>query len=383
MSELKQINTRLTLCGDTSANWQASTKVLLKNEVAIEQTNTVPKIKIGDGIHTFSELPYTTMTPAEIQALIGASNHTHANKAILDAIEVALTNALKTTYDAAYTHSTTAHAPSNAEANVQSDWNVTDTSSDAYIKNKPTIPSVPEYSVAEVSTSSGYAKSYQLTKNGTGIGTVINVPKDMVISGGSVKTVTTANSPYDGAVIGDKYMDLVIANAASNHIYIPVKDLVDTYTSGTGITISSTNVVSINADSSLSDTSTNAVQNKIVKTALDGKEPTIGTKNTAFNKNFETSVSAYKAPGTASAGTSTNVAKADHVHPAQTSVSGNAGTATKLQNARTIALQDGAKGTATSFDGSASISIGVTEINTDYLTLGAKTLIFNGGSASI
>jgi hypothetical protein len=29
---------------------------------------------------------------------------------------------------------------SGAEANVQSDWNATDTSSDAYIKNKPTIP---------------------------------------------------------------------------------------------------------------------------------------------------------------------------------------------------------------------------------------------------
>lgn len=38
----------------------------------------------------------------------------------------------------AYDHSQTAHAPSNAEANVQSDWSVSDTGSDAYIKNKPT-----------------------------------------------------------------------------------------------------------------------------------------------------------------------------------------------------------------------------------------------------
>ena len=50
-----------------------------------------------------------------------------------------LTDTLKSQYDAAYTHSQSAHAPSNAEANVQADWNVTDTSSDAYIKNKPTI----------------------------------------------------------------------------------------------------------------------------------------------------------------------------------------------------------------------------------------------------
>lgn len=37
----------------------------------------------------------------------------------------------------AYDHSQAAHAPANAEANVQADWNVTDTSSDAFIKNKP------------------------------------------------------------------------------------------------------------------------------------------------------------------------------------------------------------------------------------------------------
>ncbi len=38
----------------------------------------------------------------------------------------------------AYEHSQAAHAPANAEANVQSDWNESDTGSDAYIRNKPT-----------------------------------------------------------------------------------------------------------------------------------------------------------------------------------------------------------------------------------------------------
>lgn len=38
----------------------------------------------------------------------------------------------------AYDHSQTAHAPANAQQNVQSDWAETDTGSDAYIKNKPT-----------------------------------------------------------------------------------------------------------------------------------------------------------------------------------------------------------------------------------------------------
>ena len=38
----------------------------------------------------------------------------------------------------AYDHSQTAHAPANAQKNVQADWNESDSGSDAFIKNKPT-----------------------------------------------------------------------------------------------------------------------------------------------------------------------------------------------------------------------------------------------------
>ena len=62
------------------------------------------------------------------------------NKPTIPTVTNDLTNALKSNYDTAYAHSQAAHAPTNAEANVQADWNVTDTGSDAYIKNKPTIP---------------------------------------------------------------------------------------------------------------------------------------------------------------------------------------------------------------------------------------------------
>ena len=49
-----------------------------------------------------------------------------------------LTTTNKTNYDTAYAHSQATHAPTDAEANVQSDWNAT--SGDALILNKPTIP---------------------------------------------------------------------------------------------------------------------------------------------------------------------------------------------------------------------------------------------------
>ena len=68
------------------------------------------------------------------------------------------------------------------------------------------------------------------------------------------------------------------------------------------------------------------------------------------------------AAGAAAPGTLATFARADHVHPLQTTVSGNAGSASKLQTARTISLSGGASGSA-SFDGSKNIDINVTKID--------------------
>ena len=106
---------RIGLAIDTLENWNKSTKVLLKGEPAVvlpSGDETSPKIKIGDGVHTFSSLPQMTNTPKEIADAISAAVSAaesgvldqFANKDILDAIEMALTNTLKSNYDAAYTH---------------------------------------------------------------------------------------------------------------------------------------------------------------------------------------------------------------------------------------------------------------------------------------
>ena len=69
--------------------------------------------------------------------------------------------------------------------------------------------------------------------------TSIAIAKDMFVESGSVGTVVTPDVPYEGAKVGDKYIDLVLANAGSDHIYIPANSLVDVYTGyvGTEITI--------------------------------------------------------------------------------------------------------------------------------------------------
>ena len=66
-----------------------------------------------------------------------------------------------------------------------------------------------------------------------------------------------------------------------------------------------------------------------------------------------------KVAGTAAIGTELAFARGDHVHPAQTSVSGNAGTATKLATARTITLSGDVSG-STTFDGSGDVTITAT-----------------------
>ena len=82
-----------------------------------------------------------------------------------------------------------------------------------------------------------------------------------------------------------------------------------------------------------------------IQDQLNGKAPTDHGIHVSYG------TSDPLAPGTASAGSAATVARSDHRHPLQTTVSGNAGTATKLQTARTI--------NGVSFDGSKNITIGI------------------------
>lgn len=62
-----------------------------------------------------------------------------AKVALIDITQAVDLDALESAANAAYSHSQIAHAPSDAEANVQADWNEADSGSDAYIANKPTL----------------------------------------------------------------------------------------------------------------------------------------------------------------------------------------------------------------------------------------------------
>lgn len=101
------------------------------------------------------------------------------------------------------------------------------------------LPAAAEYSVAkDAEAESGFSATYHLTKDGVNVGAAINIPKDMVVQSGSVKTCETADVPVEGYEVGDKYIDLILANAANEHIYIKVTDLIDVYTNGYGLSLS-------------------------------------------------------------------------------------------------------------------------------------------------
>lgn len=91
----------------------------------------------------------------------------------------------------------------------------------------------PEFAIEKQGEATeGYAATYRLKRTlgdeTTYVGDSINIPKDLVVQSGSVKTVTEADQPYEGAEVGDTYIDLQLNDSASSHIYIPAKGLIDT-----------------------------------------------------------------------------------------------------------------------------------------------------------
>ena len=95
-----------------------------------------------------------------------------------------------------------------------------------------TLTTGSNVSISTATTTSGYLKSYTFSQNGAEIG-VIDIPKDLVVTSGQV-TLDDQDR---------KVLRLTIANQAEP-VDILVSDLVDVYTQGNGIEVSTGNVIS-------------------------------------------------------------------------------------------------------------------------------------------
>ena len=166
----------------------------------------------------------------------------------------------------------------------------------------------------------------------------------------SVRAATTANITLSGAqtidgvalVAGDRALVKNQTLAKDNGVYLVAAGAwTRTTDSNTSSRIAGGTV---NVDS--------GTQGGFLYTTNFKTTDTLGTTDMTWTKVVDESMASTivgAALGTAAIGTSTSYARADHVHAAPTTITGNAGTATILQTARTI--------NGVSFNGSANITI--------------------------
>lgn len=318
------------------------------------------------------------------------------------------TNDLKTKLGTAYDHSQSAHAPSNAERNiiVGIQKNGADVTVDSNRKVNITVPT----KTSEITNDSGFitsgattAKAKQLetarkidgvnfdgttdiTHYGTCSTAAGTAAKTVAVTGFNLVTgarvtvkftvTNTAASPtlnvngtgakaikYRGSTISTGYL-------AANRVYEFVYDGTDylfmgdinidtntTYKAGTGITIGSGNAIN----------HTNSVTAGTVK----GDD----SKTLGFGSTFKVPSITYDSQGHITSTSTTTMT----MPATPTSVSGNAGSATKLATARNFSITGGATASAISFNGTADVALNVTSLNAAKLTIASSdTLILDG-----
>lgn len=158
--------------------------------------------------------------------------------------------------------------------------------------------------VTEAEGSGDIAKVYTIKQGATTIGT-INIPKELVVTSGSVVAGTWSGTSFTESTSGaGKAIKLTIANQTTP-IYINVKDLVDVYTAKAGATeiqlaISATNeisatIVAVNGSKITDGTVTKtklatAVQTSLGKADTAYQKPSTGIPTTDLASAVQTSL---------------------------------------------------------------------------------------------
>ena len=155
--------------------------------------------------------------------------------------------------------------PSGAEANVQADWNEEDTTSDAYIKNKPTIP---EGSVVDSELSDSSRNPVQ--------NKVVKAAIDNKVDKAEGKGLSTNDYTNE-----EKNKLAGISEGAKANVQADWEE--NDTTSDAYIKNKPTIPEGAVVDPDFSDSSTNPVQNKVIKEALDNKVDKVEGKGLSTN----------------------------------------------------------------------------------------------------
>ena len=192
---------------------------------------------------------------------------------------------------------------------------------------KVIVPDVthPEYTIKKLETATaGMSASYQLTKDGTGVGAVIDIPKDMVVESGTVETNPTGQP-------AGTYLVLTLANKTSDKVYINVGNLIEYVTAGDspdGMV-----VVSISDDHKVTATLGNAsiteaklakgVTDKLAKAVSAVQSVTAGSANGTISVDGEDVAVTGLADAAYATVASLNKTAQDKVDAAKTALEGN------------------------------------------------------------
>lgn len=211
-------------------------------------TSTGGKIatgSFGNSANTFCEGNDSRLSDARTP-----TSHTHGNITNDGTVGSAANKPLITTTDGAVTTGSF-----GTTANTFAEGNHTHSQ---YLTSHQSLSDIGGTVTVEKQTTAetGYIATYVIKQGGTALSPKINIPKDYLVKSASMGTVSTANSPVSGYAVGDKYLDFVINtrdnSGTDEHIYINVKDLIDTYTAGSGLTLSNNQFSISNGDISLS-----------------------------------------------------------------------------------------------------------------------------------
>lgn len=225
----KTFNARFQFKGDTLANWTAANPVLKDRELAIvvvpAEAGAVAQepavlFKVGDGTTAFNSLAYVSAKAADVYDWAKA-----ATKPSYSASEIADLPADTDTQYKLEQDNTDGHVLKlYSKGKNDTEW--------TEIKSI-TIPDTDtQYTLEKLTTaSSGASASYVLKSGGQQVGATIDIPKDMVVSSGAVVTKTEAGAW--GAA--GTYIELTIANATSDKLYINVANLIEYVTSGSNV----------------------------------------------------------------------------------------------------------------------------------------------------
>ena len=209
----------------------------------------------------------------------------------------------------------------------------------------------PPYPVTSVNGSTGAVTITNITGNAATATTATSATNDS--AGNNINTTYIKSLSVSGTTV-----TYTKGDGTTGTITTQDTDTNTTYSAGTGLALSGTTINH---------------SNSITAGTASGD----ATKTLTFGGTFTIPSITYNAQGHITAKSSTTMT----MPATPTTITGNAGSATKLATARTIAISGGATGTATSFNGSANISIPVTSLDATKLT-GTATIGTTGNAAT-